>query len=133
MSAHDSSSGPQASDQPTIDPATIETLLALGGDDDPGLLTELIDLYLEDAGERLQTLEAAVSRDDVETVARTAHALKSSSANIGALTFSLFCKDIEARARNKVDVADVADLVEQCGSMFSEVADVLRDIRSSQA
>ena len=110
-----------------IDSTTIEALRELGGDDDPGLVMELIELYLGDAADRVQTIGAAWDVGDLDSVARAAHALKSASANIGALCFSDACKDVElgAKAGN-----EIADTVAACTAMFREVQCALERIRA---
>jgi PAS domain S-box-containing protein len=50
----------------------------------PDLVTELIDLYLEDTAVQLKVLREAVSKNNTKEVRRVAHLLKGSSANIGA-------------------------------------------------
>lgn len=50
----------------------------------PDLVTELIDLFLEDTAVQLKMLREAVANDNAKEVRRVAHLLKGSSANIGA-------------------------------------------------
>jgi two-component system sensor histidine kinase/response regulator len=50
----------------------------------PDLVTELIDLFLEDTAVQLKVLREAVSQNNTMEVRRVAHLLKGSSANIGA-------------------------------------------------
>ena len=113
---------------PVIDSATIETLRELGGDDDPGLVLELIDLFLQDASDRMQTIRAAWEAGDLQAVARAAHALKSASANIGALGFSTTCKEVELGAKAG-DPDQIADTVAACTEMFREVQTALHQMR----
>lgn len=107
-----------------IDAECIEMLRELGGDDDPGLLAELIELYLEDAGTRVRILKDAGAGGDLEAASRAAHALKSASANIGALRFSEMCREIEASA-NSGGSDELADLVKRSSVMYAEVESVL--------
>ena len=50
----------------------------------PDLVTELIDLFLEDTAAQLKVLRESVSQNNTKEVRRVAHLLKGSSANIGA-------------------------------------------------
>jgi HPt (histidine-containing phosphotransfer) domain-containing protein len=49
----------------------------------------------------LQSLQDAITQGDAKTLQLEAHALKSSSAIVGANTLSEFCKDLEDSGRNK--------------------------------
>ena len=82
-----------------LDLAVIDGLRELGGEEDPGLLSELIELFLSDAPQRLQELEAALEDGDLERLSRAAHTLKSSSANLGAVAFRRLCEELERSAR----------------------------------
>ena len=113
---------------PIIDAPTVEMLRELGGEEDPGLLLELIELFLDDAAPRVETLAAAWEEGDLDGVARCAHALKSASANIGALPFSSSCKEIEAAARTGA-AQDLGATVERCRGMYTEVQAALEEMR----
>ena len=82
-----------------IDAATIQGLRELGGEDEPGLLGELIAMFLEDAPERMRDITEGLSSGDYGRVERGAHTLKSSSANIGALGLSDLCRRIVESSR----------------------------------
>ncbi|MEZ6015140.1 MAG: Hpt domain-containing protein [Planctomycetota bacterium] len=107
---------------PILDPDTLEALRELGGEDDPELLTELIDLFVDDAGRRVQGIMASLSRGDVEAVARAAHALKSAAANLGAFGFSGACRELETTARQGAAIQEPAQRVTR---MFPEVQSAL--------
>ena len=47
----------------------------------------------------MNAIETAYAADDQETLLRSAHTLKSSSANLGALQFAAHCREIETAAR----------------------------------
>ena len=61
----------------------------------------LVALFLEDAPGQLARLEAAAVLDDKAQMAAAAHALKSSSANLGAMQVSAISKRIEHGARDR--------------------------------
>jgi HPt (histidine-containing phosphotransfer) domain-containing protein len=56
-------------------------------------------------------MSQAVSRGDATAVHRTAHNLKSSSANVGAMSLSAFCRELEGlgRANTLTDATAVLD------------------------
>jgi HPt (histidine-containing phosphotransfer) domain-containing protein len=110
-----------------LDPEVIDGLLALGGDDDPGLLGELIEMYLDDAEQRMTVMLAALESGDCETVGKAAHALKSASANMGALEFSKVCLELEQNATSGVQQGEMAPRVQ---NKYSEVASVMTRLKS---
>jgi HPt (histidine-containing phosphotransfer) domain-containing protein len=65
----------------------------------PELLTRVINLYLTESPKILHKLRQAARASDAPEIARSAHSLKSSSANVGAKVLSHYCEDIEASAR----------------------------------
>jgi len=84
-----------------LDERILNDLRDLGGQDDPGLLAELIDIFLHDAPQRMAEIASGLKSGDLKTVERAAHTLKSSSANIGALGLSNICKRMEEIARER--------------------------------
>jgi signal transduction histidine kinase/CheY-like chemotaxis protein/HPt (histidine-containing phosphotransfer) domain-containing protein len=83
---------------PALDSEIIEDLWTAMGDQ----FKQLVNVFLEDAPGHLAKLEAAVMVGDIDGLIAPAHALKSSSANLGAMQVSAVAKLIEhgARARN---------------------------------
>ena len=112
-----------------IDLSVIEALRELGGEDDPGLVIELIDLYLLDAPERIRDIQKALASEDFDLLERAAHTLKSASANIGALSLSGFCKELEVMARES-HVTDPTSLAAKSQVAFDEVFVALTDLKS---
>jgi HPt (histidine-containing phosphotransfer) domain-containing protein len=108
-----------------LDRTVIATLRELGGEDDPGLFTELVNMFLADTPERLQAMIEALDKRDPTALERAAHALKSSSANLGALGLSGLFREIEAAGREK-DLARAASLVERTRPEFERVEAALR-------
>src|SRR5437867_8676562 len=75
-------SGHSMSTAPTNEPGTasavldmniIRNLRELGGDDDPGLLPELIAIFLRDAPQRLGDISAGLRGGDLDRLERAAH------------------------------------------------------------
>ena len=112
---------------PVLDTDVIMSLRELGGGHDD-LLIELIDLFLMDVSERSQELVEATDAGDAHRVSEAAHALKSSSANLGALSLSMVCADVESHARNG-NTDTCAPLVMQVGGMLAEVRAALTALR----
>ena len=69
------------------------------GEDDIALFYELLDAFLKEAEVLVKQILEAWDRDDRQAVGDAAHALKSSSAVIGASRLSEFCLDLELAGR----------------------------------
>jgi HPt (histidine-containing phosphotransfer) domain-containing protein len=111
-----------------LDMQVIQGLRELGGDDDPGLVLELIAMFLEDAPKRMDEISTALSTGDIKLLERAAHTLKSSSANIGAARLSAHCKTMEELARNK-KFEGLPSLVRASVQSWTELESVLRVLR----
>lgn len=79
-----------------INPRVIADLKAL----QPGLLGELIDAYLRDAGQQIAQLREAAGARNSKSLLRTAAALKGSSGNLGAQALSRICADLQPAAQS---------------------------------
>jgi CheY-like chemotaxis protein/HPt (histidine-containing phosphotransfer) domain-containing protein len=73
---------PPEAERGLVDSARLADLAELG--DDPSWLPTLIRRYLDDARGRMEALGSAIDGGDLPAVAELGHALKGSSANIGA-------------------------------------------------
>lgn len=81
-----------------LDMSVVDSLKDLGGEDDPELFSELVDAFLTDAPARLDAIDRCIASGDVEGVARAAHPLKSSAANMGAVGLAEICRRLETDA-----------------------------------
>jgi CheY-like chemotaxis protein len=76
--------------------AQIRALQLPGG---PDLLGQVIALYLESSQGLLEQVRAGLAKADARAVAEAAHALKSSSANVGATSLAEIAKQLEMSGR----------------------------------
>ena len=91
---------PQASRAAEVlDRQVLGQLGALRANGKPDLLARTIHLYLVESPKLMQKLKQAAAASDAPEIVRSAHSLKSSSANVGATALSRYCGDIEASAR----------------------------------
>ncbi|MGB0582187.1 MAG: PAS domain S-box protein [Limisphaerales bacterium] len=74
---------------PTLDPKTLENLRELGEDGEDDTVQELIELFLDDAPQRVHKIREGIQRHDIETARVAAHSLKGSARNLGALALSV--------------------------------------------
>jgi len=79
----------------------------------PERLARAINFYLVESPKLIQKLKQAAAANDAPEIVRSAHSLKSSSANLGASVLSRYCEDIEASARR-------ADAEEAC-KLFAKI------------
>ncbi|MFT4197063.1 MAG: response regulator, partial [Pseudoxanthomonas sp.] len=80
---------------PALDMAVLDELREVTG----GELRGIVGLFLEDAPKLIAELETASAIPDQDAMARAAHSLKSSSANLGAMSLSAAARRIELGAR----------------------------------
>ncbi len=93
---------------------------SLGTDEGDDIVRELITVYLEDTPNILTALFQAIADGDVEIMTRSAHTLKSNSAQMGAKRLSALCKHMEMLGREK----KVAEAAKQSGQIETEFAHV---------
>jgi CheY-like chemotaxis protein len=94
-----SSDAPRANGSTVLDREVLEQLGKVRTNGRPELLAKVINLYLSESPKLVQKLKHAAGNSDAIELARSAHSLKSSSANVGAKALSRYCADIEASAR----------------------------------
>lgn len=82
-----------------IDFSTLETLRSLQQPGQPDMVKRIIRTYLDEAPPLLEKLAKAETEQDTKALYQAAHALKSSSFNVGALELAKYCKELEAIGR----------------------------------
>nr|WP_313227575.1 ATP-binding protein [Stenotrophomonas pavanii] len=82
--------------QPVLDRGVLDELRAVIGD----AATQIVTVFLEDAPVMVQQLQQAAQAGDEPRLQALAHSLKSSSANVGALSLSAVAQRIEHEARS---------------------------------
>lgn len=120
-----SESGPPENvTQNCLDRRGLDNIRSLGPNG-PRMLSTVIGIYLNDSliliGRLSETFDAA----DVEGVAKAAHALKSTSAGLGATTLAVMCKQVEDIARgNSMDGAGT--LISRIRLEYGKVKEALK-------
>ncbi len=93
------------------------TLRDIAGDD-VEFIDELVDSFLQDTGETLNSLEESIGCDDLKAVAKLAHRLKGSSGTMGAESIRYLCEQLEqCIAQGSLSGADA--LVAHMRAVFS--------------
>ncbi len=80
---------------PALDSEVVEDLREVMGSE----FLSLIRVFLEDTPRTLERLQAAAAAEDISTLIASAHSLKSTSANLGALDMSELARQIEHGGR----------------------------------
>ena len=83
-----------------LDPSILQALRDMAGSRAPQIIAEIVDSFLEDTPNQFAQLQEAIDADDVQKLRMSAHALRSASANLGAMGFSDLCKSLENLARS---------------------------------
>jgi PAS domain S-box-containing protein len=95
-------------------------------DDGEGVvLAEVIDIFLQEAPQHLAGLRAALQRKDAGELARSAHAFKSASGNVGAVHVVKLCREIERVGRSG-ELADAPPLLHQIEQQVDAVRPLLQ-------
>jgi HPt (histidine-containing phosphotransfer) domain-containing protein len=82
-------------DAPAIDMQVIETLQAELDVVAPGLMAEMIELFLTNTPDMLLKMRQAIAQEDAGTLKLCAHTLKSNCARLGASICSRICLNLE--------------------------------------
>jgi HPt (histidine-containing phosphotransfer) domain-containing protein len=82
-----------------IDPSALASLRELQGEGEPDIVSEVCDLFVKHAPERITSIEQAIKSGDAKGLLMAAHSLKSSSAYVGAMRLSTLSKELELMGR----------------------------------
>lgn len=111
-----------ASAAPTIDKTVLDVL------GDITFIIQLIEAYLSTTPDVLSDLQRAVGMRDSKEVTRTAHSLKSSSAQMGALVLSDLCFKLE-QLGNRESLTGLTDLVTEMEAEFLRTTEALKALK----
>lgn len=95
----------------------------------PNLRDGLLKLYFENAPELASQIRTALSQNDMQTLHRASHSLKSTSANMGLDYLSQLAAQLEDSARAK----KWQDIPQQVDALLSENEQALESLRDYQA
>jgi HPt (histidine-containing phosphotransfer) domain-containing protein len=110
---------------------TLESIISLDPENGAGLLSRLIGIYENNSAELLQSIQASFEAGDAIALSKAAHALKSSSGNVGAERLAKLCKGIELAARNG-DLVSVAAEIEMLFLEQGRVIEMLHDYQPEE-
>jgi DNA-binding NarL/FixJ family response regulator len=101
---------PALSPDEPIDYKLLDSLGQLQREGRPDIVQEVIHLFFKAAGDLLKDLKEGAANRDAALLHQTSHALRSASANVGAVILSSRCKELEAMAQSGV-VSEAASIV----------------------
>jgi len=85
--------------KPVLEQDTLKRIRALQRPGKPDVLGKIINLYLENSPGLIKTVLKSVEQGDGAALCEAAHSLKSSSANLGAVSMAAVCKKLEEMGR----------------------------------
>lgn len=85
--------------QAPIDTEAWETIRSFQSEDSHDLLIELLGIFLTESPQMIRKIQEAVKSDDISTAGKIAHSMKSSSAELGAVTLASLLGQIETYCR----------------------------------
>ncbi|HEY9723597.1 MAG TPA: response regulator [Oscillatoriaceae cyanobacterium] len=110
-----------------LDMEAIAGLRELQQDGEPDIVLELAEVFFDEAPRSIQTMHAALSKQDAPTVTRAAHTLKGCASNIGARPLAKRCEALE-RAAGEGELAEGGQRVFEIEQEFSRVKSALQAI-----
>ncbi len=116
-------SAPDAS-APPLDREAYQQFCHLLGENESAIIQEMIALFLEETPHKIAELQQAVEQHDAQRLAYTAHALKSSCAQIGAIPLSELCQQMESAGQTN-HLADSELLLVHIKAEYERVQAVL--------
>ncbi|MGE3537608.1 MAG: ATP-binding protein [Candidatus Tectimicrobiota bacterium] len=105
---------------PALETTVMTALHDLSDGEEADFLTRLLESFLQDAEQRLQRLQHALDMGDAPALERTAHALKGSSATIGAEEMVACCETLQHLGRQG-SVVGAAPVLAQLTEVFARV------------
>ncbi len=107
-------------DTPPLDLSVLESLRGLQGQGEPDIVTELADMFLDDASAQLSSLRAALEGEDARRVEEISHTLKGSSGNMGAARMAEICAQLQDAGASG-DLGRSSELLERLEAEFERV------------
>ncbi|BBO84576.1 hypothetical protein DSCO28_51420 [Desulfosarcina ovata subsp. sediminis] len=107
-----------------VDKSVLYTLKALQIEGEPDFLKRIVRTYLDGSNELVGQLASAAAEKDAQRIAFLAHRFKSSSANVGAMQLSEYCRELETSSKQN-STQDAALLVAAITNEYESVKKIL--------
>ncbi len=110
----------EESSNEVLDKSVLASLRELQEDGDPDIVTEVGDLFINHAPQKIAAITKAASEGNAKALEVAAHSLKSSSSYIGAMKLSAISNELEFMGRNGV-LTEVSKKAAQIEAEFERV------------
>ncbi|MDA0668095.1 MAG: Hpt domain-containing protein [Planctomycetota bacterium] len=110
---------------PPLDTARVDELAELFGD--KGILLEIYDEFLKECPTRIQVMREGLAKKQADLVDSGAHAIKGSSANLGAQGILAMATHLEGLARAN-ELGDAGQFLDQLESEVERLQAHLKDV-----
>ncbi|MEA2094070.1 MAG: response regulator, partial [Pseudomonadota bacterium] len=124
--AEQQTAGVHQLEQGLLDLGRLEQLRTLGEMSGRNVLGKSIKHFIEQTPEDVKNLRKQIDAGDAEALLQIAHSMKSGSANLGAMSFSELCMQLEGAAREK-QLYKVPELMKSIETLMLPVLAVLKD------
>ena len=91
-------------------------------------IDELIDTYLADTPRSIAKIRQALADGKIDEMRRAAHAVKSTSANFGAIQFSALARDLESLGKSNT-LEGASELLVRLETQYCQVTKDLQRLR----
>lgn len=110
------------------DETALDRIRGMRRSDGSDMLDHVVDLFERTSEETLANMESAILDNQPDALRFSAHKLKSSCANVGAVTMTDLCAELERKGRDK-EVSGAADLLSALRHARLETRAWLQDVQ----
>jgi HPt (histidine-containing phosphotransfer) domain-containing protein len=114
----------ETDDIPPIDQSVLRNLQKLQVEGESSIVESIVNAYLNGSQSLVAQMREMLSINDLEVLQQTAHSLKSSSANVGAMQLSAMSMELEMKCKNK-HPGSIGELVAAIEMEFPRVKNAL--------
>lgn len=108
------------------DDGALQRIAGLKRPDGSNMLTHAVEVFRSSCDESIQSIRSATELGDIDTIRFLAHKLKSSCANLGAVSMANLCRDLEQTVADKT-LAELKESVAQLEEQKTQVNDWLKE------
>ena len=109
-----------------IEWSVLDELLAFRKPGGPDPRRRIITIYLDSAPKLMEAIKTAISAADGTLVSKSAHALKSSSMNVGALGLGSLCAELERLGKTD-SIEEAKNLFDRVETLYAAVTTALQN------